>query len=71
MKTISYKANPGNTITGTFTVLGKFHHKVHMENRFEEVTDVLDDCIPEPMPGSSVSLSDSLHPDNDSSILEI
>ncbi|KAH1020396.1 hypothetical protein HUJ04_010065 [Dendroctonus ponderosae] len=42
-----------------------------LESRFEEVTDDLDDCIPEPMPGSSVSLSDSLHPDNDSSILEI
>ncbi|KAL1505926.1 hypothetical protein ABEB36_005374 [Hypothenemus hampei] len=41
-----------------------------LESRFEEVTDVLDDCLPDPMPGSSVSLSDSLHPDPDT-ILEI
>ncbi|XP_060524556.1 uncharacterized protein LOC132700970 [Cylas formicarius] len=29
-------------------------------SRVEEITDVLDDGIPEPMPGSSVSLSDTL-----------
>lgn len=29
-------------------------------NRFEEVTEVLDDGLPEPIPGSSHSLSDSL-----------
>ncbi|XP_049820153.1 uncharacterized protein LOC109597045 [Aethina tumida] len=29
-------------------------------SKFEEVTEVLDDCLPEPMPGSSHSLSDSL-----------
>ncbi|KAF5286892.1 hypothetical protein FQA39_LY00425 [Lamprigera yunnana] len=38
-------------------------------SRFEEVTEVLDDGLPEPIPGSSHSLSDSLlEPDT---ILEI
>ncbi|CAH1126896.1 unnamed protein product [Ceutorhynchus assimilis] len=35
-------------------------------SRFEEITEVLDDAIPEPMPGSSVSLSDRLRPDQES-----
>jgi len=39
-------------------------------SKFEEVTEVLDDCIPDAIPGSSVSLSDSLHPDHES-VLEI
>ncbi|XP_066259262.1 uncharacterized protein [Euwallacea similis] len=41
-----------------------------LESRFEEITEVLDDGIPDPIPGSSVSLSDSLRPDHDS-VLEI
>lgn len=33
---------------------------IYSSNRFEEVTEVLDDGLPEPIPGSSHSLSDSL-----------
>ncbi|XP_030753102.1 uncharacterized protein LOC115880113 [Sitophilus oryzae] len=39
-------------------------------SKFEEVTEVLDDGMPEPIAGSSVSLSDSLHTEQDT-ILEI
>ncbi|XP_050315507.1 uncharacterized protein LOC126748647 isoform X2 [Anthonomus grandis grandis] len=42
-----------------------------LESKFEEITEVLDDCIPEPIPGSSISLSDSLLPDRQDAILEI
>lgn len=36
---------------------------IYSSNRFEEVTEVLDDGLPEPIPGSSHSLSDSLNGD--------
>ncbi|XP_076250451.1 uncharacterized protein LOC143190187 [Rhynchophorus ferrugineus] len=39
-------------------------------SKFEEITEVLDDGLPEPIPGSSVSLSDSLHIEQDT-VLEI
>ncbi|KAG5879076.1 hypothetical protein JTB14_023899 [Gonioctena quinquepunctata] len=38
-------------------------------SKFEEVTECLDDCLPEPIPGSSHSISDSLVVQN--TVLEI
>lgn len=36
------------------------NNSICCSSKFEEVTEVLDDGLPEPIPGSSHSLSDSL-----------